>query len=67
VREGDLPSLDVLKEVSVGTRILSASLHPTSDRFVAGGADCHLHVHDIATGQELGRSHLVFGGCMTDS
>ena len=43
-----------VKTFDLGTKVLSASLHSSLDRFVAGGADCHLHVHDATTGLELG-------------
>lgn len=47
-------SLEVVKEFTLPYKALSASLHPVYDRFVAGGADCHIRVHDATTGQELG-------------
>lgn len=46
--------LKIVKEFTLPYKALSASLHPVYDRFVVGGADCHIRVHDATTGQELG-------------
>jgi serine-threonine kinase receptor-associated protein len=49
----DAASLIPLKMYTLGQELNSASLHPSSLKFVVGGADFYVHVYDFATGEEL--------------
>jgi len=49
----DAATLVPVKVYTLGLELNSASLHPSSLKFVAGGADFYVHVYDFATGEEL--------------
>lgn len=49
----DASTLVPIKMVTVNVELNSASLHPQSTKFIAGGADFYVHVYDFATGEEL--------------
>lgn len=47
-------SLQPIKSTQLNCRVHSASLHPSKERFVAGGLDFYLHVFDYNSGNEIG-------------
>jgi len=48
----DAATLVPIKMYTVNVELNSASLNPSSTKFVAGGVDFYVHVYDYATGQE---------------
>lgn len=49
-------TLKKLKEITVPTRLSSASLHPDKMVFVCGGEDFKMYKYDYLTGNEIGKS-----------
>lgn len=49
----DAATLVPIKMYTLSVELNSASLHPASTKFVAGGADFHLHLYDYTTGEEI--------------
>jgi hypothetical protein len=43
-----------IKSFNLDCPVHSATLHPSKERFVAGGLDFYLHVLDYNSGKELG-------------
>lgn len=48
-------TLKKLKEITVPTRLSSASLHPDKMVFVCGGEDFKMYKYDYLTGNEIGK------------
>jgi WD40 repeat protein len=46
--------LELLKNFSLDTEVSSASLQPNKQRFVVGGPDFRVRVHDFESGKEIG-------------
>jgi serine-threonine kinase receptor-associated protein len=50
----EMETLKKLKEITVPTRLSSASLHPDKLIFVCGGDDFKMYKYDYITGNEIG-------------
>ncbi|XP_041771732.1 serine-threonine kinase receptor-associated protein [Anopheles merus] len=49
----DMETLTQLKEITIPTRVSSASLHPDKHIFVCGGEDFKMYKYDYITGNEI--------------